>query len=151
MLLHKVIGSWFGIGYVGKGGGTIAAAFTCIILAFYFNNSNDAGLPLLLISLVLSVVGSWSSHKCEKVWGKDSKRIVVDEVFGMAVSMLFIPINYTTLVIGFILFRLFDIFKPLYIRKAEKFKGGIGVMADDLAAGIYANLILQLLTRTNLI
>jgi phosphatidylglycerophosphatase A len=75
----------------------------------------------------------------------------VDEVFGMSISLLFLPVNNKTIVIGFVLFRVFDIVKPFYIRRLEKIKGGIGVMADDLAAGVYANIVLQLLTRTHII
>jgi phosphatidylglycerophosphatase A len=151
ILFHKTIASWFGIGYVEKGAGTIAAAFVCIVIGYFSSRMEDLSLLLLATSLLLAVIGSWSSHQCEKIWGEDSNRIVVDEVFGMAITLLFIPLNYKTIIIGFILFRLFDIFKPLYIRKMEKFGGGIGVMADDLLAGIYANILLQIITRTNLL
>ena len=151
MFFHKTIASWLGIGYVQNGAGTIAAVFVCILIRYYSEYINTSEWYLISICIVLSVLGSWSSQQCEKIWGADSNRIVIDEVFGMSISMLFLPINNKTVVIGFILFRLFDIIKPWYIRRLEKIKGGIGVMADDLAAGVYANIILQLLTRTHLI
>ena len=151
MFVHKTIASWFGIGYVQKGAGTIAAAFACILIRYYAACIQTSAWYLISTCIVLAVLGSWSSQHCEKIWGADSNRIVVDEVFGMSISLLFLPINNTTVVIGFVLFRLFDIVKPFYIRRLEKIKGGIGVMADDLAAGVYASIILQMLTRTNLI
>ena len=151
MLWHKTIASWFGIGYVQKGAGTIAAAFACILIRYYSECIITSEWYLISICILLSVLGSWSSKQCEEIWGEDSNRIVVDEVFGMSISLLFLPINNKTVIIGFVLFRLFDIIKPLYIRRLERIKGGIGVMADDLAAGIYANIVLQLLTRTHLI
>ncbi len=151
MLFHKTIASWFGIGYVEKGAGTIAAAFVCLVVGYLFNKMEDLSLLLLTASLSLAVIGSWSSHLCEKIWGEDSNRIVVDEVFGMVISLLFVPLSYKAIVVGFILFRLFDIVKPFYINKMEKIGGGIGVMADDLLAGIYANLLLQIVIRTNLL
>jgi phosphatidylglycerophosphatase A len=67
----------------------------------------------------------------------------VDEVMGMAMSFVFLPINLVTLSVGLLLFRFFDIRKPLYIRKMEDLKGGWGVMMDDLLAGLYSNIILQ--------
>ena len=78
-------------------------------------------------------------------------KIVIDEVFGMTISLLFLPINFITIVIAFVLFRFFDILKPLGIRKAEKLKNGWGVMVDDLVAGIYSNIIIQILIITNII
>ena len=151
MLFHKAIASWFGIGYMQNGAGTIAAAFVCILIRYYSECINTSEWYLISICILLSILGSWSSQECEKIWGADSNRIVVDEVFGMSISLLFLPINNKTVVIGFVLFRLFDIIKPFYIRRLEKIKGGIGVMADDLAAGVYANIVLQLFVRTQLI
>ena len=151
IFFHKAIASWFGIGYVQKGAGTIAAVFACVLIRYYSEDINSSVWYLINAGIGLGVLGSWSSQQCEKVWGTDSNRIVVDEVFGMVVSLLFLPINNKTVIIGLVLFRVFDIVKPWYIRRLEKIKGGIGVMADDLAAGIYANVILQLLIQTKLI
>jgi phosphatidylglycerophosphatase A len=76
--------------------------------------------------------------------GKDSYRVVIDEVAGMWVSLLFVPITTPTLVAGLVLFRFFDITKPLYIRRMEKLPGGVGVMMDDVLAGVYTNILLQI-------
>jgi len=81
----------------------------------------------------------------EAKWGKDSYRIVIDEVAGMCLSLLFIPVRWQYMVIGLLLFRFFDIAKPLYIRKMEQLHGGWGVMMDDMLAGLYSNLALQVI------
>ena len=81
----------------------------------------------------------------EDKWGKDSPRIVIDEVAGMCLSLLFVPVRWQYLAIGLLLFRFFDIAKPLYIRKMENLKGGWGVMMDDMLAGLYSNLVLQII------
>ena len=77
--------------------------------------------------------------------------MVIDEVAGMWVSVLFLPQNLWLLIAGFILFRFFDIVKPLYIRRMEAFKGGWGVMLDDVLAGVYANIILQVIVFFHLL
>jgi phosphatidylglycerophosphatase A len=144
MGLHKFIATFFGIGYIGKGAGTIAAFVVCLLLYYGVQFNVHTPSRLLLLSFVLMAVGVIVSTQVEKIWGKDSNKVVIDEALGMAVSMLFLPLNFKTLLAGFILFRFFDIYKPLYIRRAEALPGGWGVMTDDLLAGIYTNIILQL-------
>ena len=76
--------------------------------------------------------------------------VVIDEVAGMCISLLFLPVTIKYVIAALILFRFFDIAKPLFIRKSEALPAGWGVMADDLLAGIFANLILQIVARFNL-
>lgn len=97
-----------------------------------------------MITLCLFALGIYSSGKVEAGWGKDSYRIVIDEWVGMSLALLFVPVRWPNLLTGLVLFRFFDIAKPFYIRKLEELKGGWGVMMDDVLAGIYANLVLQL-------
>lgn len=85
-----------------------------------------------------------SAGRVEEIWGKDHNRVVIDEVAGMCITLLFVPLKWQYTLIGLIFFRFFDILKPLGIRKLEELPGGWGVMADDILAGIYANVILQL-------
>lgn len=144
--IHKAIASVGGIGYI-KGGGTIAAAVVCVGLYLGIMFQIDTEVPLLLFSLVSFVVGVYTASRVEPDWGKDSRRVVIDEVQGMTVSLLFLPITVYTILAGFVLFRVFDIWKPLYIRRTERFPGGWGVMLDDVAAGIYANIVLQIAIR----
>jgi len=85
-----------------------------------------------------------SADRVEEIWGKDHNRVVIDEVAGMCITLLLIPLKWQYTLIGLILFRFFDILKPFGIRKLEELPGGWGVMADDVLAGIYANVLLQL-------
>jgi len=149
MFLYKTIATFFGIGYIGKGSGTVAALVTCILIyacAVFDMYSNGMAL---VISLLVYITGALSATQVEKIWEKDSKRIVIDEVFGMLVSLLFLPVTLISILIAFVLFRLFDIFKPLGIKKAELLPAGWGVMTDDLVAGVYANIVLQVFFMLN--
>jgi phosphatidylglycerophosphatase A len=128
-----------GIGFLVKGGGTAAAVVFCI--AWYFFPMGYANQVLLLA--VLLVAGIWSASKMETIWEHDSNKIVIDEVAGMMITLAFLPHNGVYIITGCVLFRFFDIVKPLGIRRAELLPRGIGVMADDVLAGIYAQLILR--------
>ncbi len=106
--------------------------------------------PLFLLVLSLMVfVGIWSSGVTARDFGQhDPGKVVIDEVCGMMISFLFVPsISWILLIIGFIGFRFFDITKPYPIRLCERFPSGYGIVLDDLAAGLYTNLILQVLNR----
>lgn len=88
--------------------------------------------------------GALVSRIAEEEYGHDARRIVIDEVFGMGVSLLFMPKKLGYYVVAFVLFRLFDIVKPFPARHAEKLPSGWGVMTDDLVAGIYSNVLMQI-------
>ena len=142
--LHKLIATVFGIGYVEKGGGTIAAVVCCMIWLLIpagdFTNSWQ-----VLLTIAISVLGVWSGNVVEAMWGKDSNKIVIDEFAGMMITLLFIPVQFKFVLAGLILFRFFDIAKPLFIKKMELLPEGWGVMADDVLAGLYANILLQII------
>jgi phosphatidylglycerophosphatase A len=99
-------------------------------------------LWLVIINLILFVVGVWASNRACRVTGlKDPQVVVIDEVSGQLIALIpaaFVPASWASVIIGFALFRLFDILKPFPIRRLERLPGGIGVMADDALAGIYA-------------
>ncbi len=149
MRFHKLIASVLGIGYVDKGGGTLAALFCCI-LCFILPNGNFNYYINVMATVITLVLGVWSGNVMDDVWGKDSKKVVIDEVAGMLVTLLFIPPEIKYLVTGLLLFRFFDIAKPLFIRRLEKLPGGWGVMADDVLAGIYAHILLWLVVKYKL-
>jgi len=92
-----------------------------------------------------TVVGIYASTVAEKVLNeKDSGKIIIDEFIGFYVSVLYLPKTWGFAVAAFLLFRFFDILKPLFIAKLEKtLSNGLGIMADDILAGIYTNIILQ--------
>jgi len=99
----------------------------------------------LVAVLVVAVVGVYVAGNVEKHYGKsDPQFVVIDEVSGqlIALSFPFTLLNWKSWLLGFILFRVFDIWKPFPVRQAESFRGGWGIMADDWVAGIYAGLLL---------
>ncbi|HXB09032.1 MAG TPA: phosphatidylglycerophosphatase A [Puia sp.] len=146
-LIHRLISTCLGIGYTPKGGGTIAAAVCCIAWYFTWAGGNEhfhIWTGQVLFTLVVFFIGVWSADKVEPEWGEDSYRVVIDEVAGMALTLCFVPVTWQYVALGLLLFRFFDIAKPLGIRKMERLKGGWGVMLDDMLAGVYSNLLLQI-------
>lgn len=144
MWFHKLAATVFGIGYIGKGAGTVAALACCICWYLARVENYHIILPII-ITVIIMGLGVWSGNKVEPIWGKDHGRVVIDEVAGMCISLLFVPVTIRYVVAGFILFRFFDIVKPLFIRKLELLPGGWGVMLDDVLAGVYANIILKII------
>jgi phosphatidylglycerophosphatase A len=140
----------FGIGYVKKGGGSIAAAICCIIW-FFVPASYFTYLWQGFSTIAIIVLGVMSGNVVDTIWGKDSNKVVIDEVAGMMVTLLFIPLQLKFIVAGFVLFRFFDIAKPLLIKKMELLPKGWGVMADDILAGIYAHILLYLVVSYNIL
>jgi phosphatidylglycerophosphatase A len=102
------------------------------------------------VTLVLFALGVWSANKVEPEWGEDSYRVVIDEVAGMCLTLCFVPVRWPYIAIGLLLFRFFDIAKPLGIRRMERLNSGWGVMMDDMLAGLYANLLLQIVVLSKL-
>ena len=140
---HSLVASVLGIGYIGKGGGTIAAILYCIVWFILPVGYEKTSWQILIIVLIITI-GTWSSNEVDRIWGTDSNKVVIDEVAGMAITLLFVPKNIWYLVIALIAFRFFDIVKPLGVRKAEKLPKGWGVMADDILAGLYALSVIHL-------
>jgi len=102
--------------------------------------------PLYLLFLVtFFFLSVWAAGQAEAYFEEtDSGKIVIDEILGYLVTMAFLPFRWDYILAGFIAFRLFDITKPFPIRQLERnIKGGFGVVLDDLAAGVLANLVLQ--------
>jgi len=150
VIFHKIISTSLGIGYIGKGAGTYASIFTCLLWYFFQTGEYEPKLAPVLITLLLTMQGVKSANEVEVLWGKDHNRVVIDEVAGMCITLLFVPVEIKYIVAGLVLFRFFDIVKPLGIRKLEKWPGGWGVMADDVLAGIYANIVLQIIIFFNI-
>jgi phosphatidylglycerophosphatase A len=97
--------------------------------------------------MLFIVFAVWIANDAEKLLKKkDPGCIVIDEIAGMAVTLFGLPFNLTTALIGFIIFRILDISKPFPIRALDKrVAGGVGIVIDDVAAGIFANLLLRLI------
>ena len=144
----KAIATVCGIGYISKGAGSIASVAYCFVwFLFPF-----AGPQWQLVALCMVLAfGIWSAGKVEKIWGHDSNRVVIDEIAGMIITLLLVPVSIGYGIAGLLLFRFFDIVKPLGIKKAERLHGGAGVMADDVVAGVYAWIVLQGIIAVKLI
>ena len=102
------------------------------------------------IALAVAAIGVWSAGEAEKTLGVDAKPIVIDEVAGMLVGVCGVPMGKSpllTLVLLFVLFRFFDIAKPLGIGRSQSLPGGWGVVADDVLAGIATNVVLRVLVE----
>ena len=149
MSFHKICASVFGIGFIGKGGGTIASIFYGIIwllLPATYTNSYWQ----LIITVFIIALGVWNSNVVDSHWGKDSSKVVIDEVAGMAITLLYLPHTIGSMIAGLILYRFFDILKPLGIKKLESWPKGWGVMADDVLAGLYALIIMHIALQLKL-
>ncbi len=119
--------------------GTILAFFIFYFLPEFTTQT------LILITILVFALGVWASNNLEKIYGEDPQFIVIDEAVGFLVTVVFLPKSFLFWALGVALFRLFDIWKPFPIRNFEKFPNGFGVMLDDVFAGVYANLTLQIL------
>ncbi len=99
---------------------------------------------------LLTLVGIWASSRSEAWFGKvDPRETVIDEVVGQQITYWgLVSLDWKSLALGFILFRLFDIWKPYPIKKVEGLGGGTGIMLDDVLAGIYALLVLLIVRKT---
>jgi len=132
-----------GVGHAPIAPGTAASAITAV--ALWLLGLSPLALTGLL--LVVLIVGTWAADEAERALGtKDRGAIVVDEVAGMTISVLPLPLTLPVLVAGFVLFRIFDVVKPFPAGASQRLGGGVGVMIDDVIAGIYA-LILLLVAR----
>lgn len=141
----KISSSVFFLGYSPLFPGTLASLAAAILyvalLRFY-------PAAHLISVLAIAISGLWISDKAEKLLAKkDASQIVIDDFNGMLISLLFLPHRPELWLAGFMFFRLIDIAKPYPIRKIEKLRGGLGIMLDDIIAGAYANIILQLFLR----
>ena len=131
------------VGFVPVAPGTAGSAvglFIYVVLRA-FDSSVGEGLAIVL-SLV---VGIWSADVVERQLGKDPGPVVIDEVLGMLVTLAFLNVTAVGAVVGFILFRVYDVVKPYPAARLENLHGGPGIMLDDLVAGIYGHLTMRLL------
>jgi phosphatidylglycerophosphatase A len=102
-------------------------------------------VELVAIALIFAV-GVWSGNIAERHFGGiDPAPVVLDEVLGMLITLALIPVNFPGAIVGFLLFRLFDVIKPWPANRMEALPGGLGVMADDAMAAVYGNIVMRLL------
>ena len=102
---------------------------------------------VIILAIALTIISVFLSHLAEGIYGHDAKKIVIDEWAGMFVTLLFVPFSLTAYAIGFVAFRAFDVVKVPPAAQLESLPRGWGVTMDDVMAGIYANIVTQLIVR----
>ncbi len=162
--LATIIATVGGAGYApiapGTFGALVAVGVYCLLCQYChvnFTEIIDTGwttninqhcslyVPIfIVVGIATFIKGLWASNVLEAYWGKDASKIVIDEFVGQWITLFLVPYNFYYILAAFILFRFFDILKPFGIRQIdEKMKGGMGVMMDDVLAGIYAVIVLN--------
>lgn len=142
----KMFVTFFGLGLSPKAPGTVGT-LGAVVLAFFF--LQWSWLYQAILICVLAVAGIIACQKYEDTYEvHDAGEMVIDEVVGYLISIFWLPLTWQTLLLGFVIFRFLDITKPLVIGMADrKLKGGLGVMADDILAGIVTSIFLQFLLQ----
>jgi phosphatidylglycerophosphatase A len=131
-------------GYFPFAPGTVGSAAGLVVYLLVWSLHS----PVFEIGLIggLFVAGVWAGTTAERYFGGiDPGPVVIDEVVGMLITLAFIPVGWSGALAGFVLFRIFDVIKPFPAGRLESLHGGLGVMADDAMAAVYANLSLRLL------
>jgi phosphatidylglycerophosphatase A len=142
--ISKTLSTFFYVGYLPFIPGTFGSIAG--IFLYFLIKSNCAAHVLL--TLILIIIGFLVSGRAEKLFNKmDPKYVVIDEVSGMLLGLLFIPYGIKLVIIAFVLFRILDTLKPFPAGRLERLHGSMGIMSDDIIAGIYTNIILQVVLR----
>jgi phosphatidylglycerophosphatase A len=131
-------------GYFPVAPGTVGSAAGLIVyLLVWWTQSRVIEVALIAATFA---VGTWAATHAERYFGGiDPGPVVIDEVLGQLVTLAFIPVGWRAALAGFVLFRIYDVIKPYPANRLETFHGGLGIMSDDAAAGVYANISLRIL------
>jgi len=141
----KIFLSGFGTGFLPLAPGTWGAILALLLMwPFLVFLPHQFTLILSIVILIFSWIGALGSDLLATDWGKDPRQTVIDEMVGIWIALLGIPRELKYWVAAFLLFRFFDILKPVGIRRLEKTGGGWAVMLDDILAGVYANVVIQM-------
>lgn len=140
--IEKFLGSGFYTGYISFASGTMASIAALIIYYIPGFNNYYVLIPAIIIFIFY---GIYVGTKFEAIYGNDPAECTIDEVVGMWITLLFLPNKLIISISAFIIWRAFDIIKPYPIKKLENLKGGLGIMMDDVLAGIYSLIFIQLI------
>jgi phosphatidylglycerophosphatase A len=145
--LAYIIATAFYIGRLPGAKGTYAAVATTLtyFLCHHVTHRIRPELHLSLVCIIIAIGVLAADNVSRQTGQEDPSIVVIDEVAGQLLTFLFLPVNLINLCLGTFFFRVFDIWKPLLIGRSESLKRGVGIMADDVLAGCYSNLLLQLL------
>ena len=153
-LWSTLVATFFGIGHLHPGPGTWGSAATVFLWALlaHFLPVNAQAPTVIALAIVITLVGIPAATRVARAAGKkDPQFVVIDEVAGQLIALIAAPLKWKTFLAGFILFRAFDIIKPPPVRQLEKLPEGTGIVLDDVAAGLYALVVMQLLSRLGLL
>jgi len=146
--------TFFGIGRLHPGPGTWGSAATVLlwVAASHVINPNFRTPAAIALAVVVTLIGIPAATQVARAYAtKDPQFVVIDEVAGQLIALIAVPLAWKTFLAGFILFRAFDILKPPPVRQLERLPEGTGIVLDDVAAGLYALAVMQLLLRSGLI
>ncbi len=155
MKLKKIIAAGLGTGYSPIAPGTAGAILGIIVLFFLNKQLVILGFPMekivlydLLAIIFFTLAGVYSIRSVHKIWPHDDNRIVIDEIIGVWIAALALPVDWKYYLGALIAFRFFDIVKPFFIKKFDQMVNDWSVMLDDLLAGIYAMIVMQMLLHS---
>ena len=153
-LWSTLIATFFGIGYMKPGPGTWGSAAGLLLWATlaYRLPASARTLTIIILAGVVTLIGIPAATQVARAFTrKDPQFVVIDEVAGQLITLIAAPLTWKTFLAGFILFRAFDIVKPPPVRQLEKLPEGTGIVLDDIAAGLYALGVMQLLLHWGLL
>jgi phosphatidylglycerophosphatase A len=131
--------------YVGRSPVAPGTAGTLVGVLLYLGLRGAGPFLYTVLTILLCTVGIWTAGRAEIILNKkDSTSIVIDEIAGYLIAMFMVPAGWGFIAAGFFLFRLFDIVKPWPLYGLQEINGGLGVMLDDIGAGAYTNIALQI-------
>ncbi len=147
-LLANLISTFLGIGHLRPGPGSWASLAAVLIWWALTRPVPASSQPLVLAiitscAIAAGIPAATSSARFVRI--KDPQFVVIDEVAGQWLTLLFVPVTWKTMLAGFILFRGFDILKPPPVRQLERLPEGLGIVLDDVAAGVYGQVVMQAL------
>ena len=149
-----LISTFFGAGTLRPGPGTWGSLATVAVwsaLARWVPEQHRSLVAFLAVAAVTAIGIPAATRFARATGKKDPQQVVIDEVAGQLLTLALVPLHWKPVLAGFVLFRAFDMLKPWPIRKLEELPEGIGIVVDDLGAGVYAGVVLQLLLRTGII
>jgi phosphatidylglycerophosphatase A len=155
-LWARLVATFFGIGRLRPGPGSWGSAVTVVLWAAVAYALPASGFLRtavgIALALLVTLIGIPAATKVARASGvKDPQFVVIDEVAGQLIALIAVPLGWKTFLLSFILFRAFDIVKPPPVRQLERLPEGTGIVLDDVAAGIYALLVMQLLLHSGLL
>jgi phosphatidylglycerophosphatase A len=140
--IEKMLGSGFYTGYIPLASGTLGSLAG---LALYYIPGFETPVILFSAIVLFMILGIYIGNKFDIIYGKDPAECTIDEIVGMWITLLYLPKTIWISLLAFVVWRALDVIKPFPARKLEKLQGGLGIMADDIVAGIYSLGIVHLI------